>query len=313
MATMMFATELSSVPIITIGEPGSRPLSVLPSTNPLSWRGTSSDKQTITLRARRGWQPLDAAKLWRFRELLWFLALRDIQVRYKQTLLGVFWAVLQPIALMIALTCLRRVMGMGGANDVIFVFAAILPWTFFAASVTGSTNSLVANAHMLRKIYFPRLLVPLAAVGAPLMDYAVSFCVLFLMMTLPWFAIAPTWQFALLPLLVLTTIIAALGVGVMLSALTVAYRDFRYVVTLLVQLWFFATPVIYSLDDIPERFRFVMWFNPMGGTIEAFRDAVMGTPIDYVAWAVSAQSAMLCFIVGLIYFCRAERRFADIV
>ncbi len=189
---------------------------------------------TTVLRPRQGWQPINLSKLWRFRELLWFLALRDIQVRYKQTVLGVAWALVQPIALMIALTAVRQFI-LGGEADPVFVFAAILPWTFFAASVTGSTNSLVANAHMLRKIYFPRLLIPVAAVGAPLVDFGIAFLVLIAMMLLPWFGVALTWQLALL---VVATAIAALGVGIALSALTVAYRDFRYVVTLLVQLWF---------------------------------------------------------------------------
>ena len=263
------------------------------------------------LRPRRGWQMPALARLWQYRELLGFLSLRDIQVRYKQTLLGAFWAVLQPLAMMVALTALRTIMGMGGPQVPVLIFAALLPWTFFAASVTASTNSLVANSHMLRKIYFPRLIVPVAAVGAPLLDYGIAFGVLAAMMW--WFEVAFTWELLLLPLLVVTTMIAALGVGVMLSALTVRYRDFRYVVTLLIQLWFFATPVIYSVGEMPEQYQWLMMLNPMGGTIEAFRAAVMGTPIDFVAWAVSAQVALLCLLLGLIYFGRAERKFADVV
>jgi len=274
-------------------------------------QGDDTQVLTTVLEPRQGWQTIPFAKLVRYRELLWFLALRDIQVRYKQTALGVIWAVIQPVALMIALTGLRKVMGMGGAADPVYVFAAILPWTFFSAAVTGSTNSLVNNAHMLGKVYFPRLIVPLAAVGSPLMDYIVSFTVLAAMML--WYGIAPSALLLLLPLLVMTTITAALGVGILLSALTVAYRDFRYVVTLLVQLWFFATPVIYSMSDMPEHWQWLMWLNPMGGTIEAFRSAVMGTPVDFTAWAVSSQVAALCLVVGLIYFTRAERRFADII
>ena len=272
--------------------------------------GAGAPVETV-LRARRGWQPVALANLWRYRELLGFLSLRDIQVRYKQTVLGAAWAVLQPVAMMVALTALRTIMGMGGATVPVLIFAALLPWTFFAASVTASTNSLVANSHMLRKIYFPRLIIPLAAVGAPLLDYGVAFVVLAAMMW--WFQVAFTWQLLLLPLLVVTTIVAALGVGVMLSALTVKYRDFRYVVTLLIQVWFFATPVIYCVAEIPEPYRWLMMLNPMGGTIAAFRAAVMGTPIDLVAWAVSAQVALLCLLLGVIYFGRAERQFADVV
>jgi len=213
--------------------------------------------------------------------------------------------------MMIALTALRTIMGRGGDQVAVFIFAALLPWTFFASSVTASTNSLVANSHMLRKIYFPRLIIPIAAVGAPLLDYGISFVVLAAMMW--WFQMAFTWQLLLLPALVVTTMIAALGVGVMLSALTVKYRDFRYVVTLLIQVWFFATPVIYCVGELPLQYRWLMMLNPMGGTIEAFRSVVLCTPVDYVAWAVSTQVAMLCLLIGLIYFGRAERQFADVV
>ena len=272
---------------------------------------SNPDPAETILRPHRRWSVSELAKLWRHRELLGFLALRDIKVRYKQTLLGALWAVLQPVAMMIALTALRTIMGMGGDRIPVFIFAALLPWTFFAASVTASTNSLVTNAHMLRKIYFPRLIIPVAAVGAPMLDYGISFAVLAAMMW--WFQVAFTWHLLLLPLLIGSTVVAALGVAVMLSALTVKYRDFRYVVTLLVQLWFFATPVIYCVQEIPARYQWAMMLNPMGGTIEAFRAVVLGTPIDFVAWAVSAQVAVLCLLVGLVYFHRAERKFADVV
>ncbi len=285
-------------------------MSGLPNIRTFSDLGSPVSLLTV-LAPRRGWQPLDLKLLWRYRELMGFLALRDIQVRYKQTVLGVLWAVIQPVAMMVMITALRRIMGRDGDNDLVFVFAGVLPWTFFAASVTGSTNSLVANAHMLRKIYFPRLILPLAAVGAPLLDYAICFGLLVILIW--WFGVAVTWQLLLLPILVVTTIVAALGVGVLLSAMTVAYRDFRYVVTLLVQIWFFATPVIYSINEVPSQHQWLLWLNPMGGTIAAFRAAVLGTPIDVQAWTVSAMVAALCLIVGLIYFSRAERRFADIV
>ena len=286
-------------------------MSSLPGIRCLSGGYESAEPVETVLRPRAGWSPAELVKLWRYRELLGFLSLRDIQVRYKQTLLGALWAVLQPIAMMVALTALRTIMGRGGDQVAVFIFAALLPWTFFAASVTASTNSLVANAHMLRKIYFPRLIVPISAVGAPLLDYGISFVILAAMMW--WFGVAFTWQLLLLPLLVVTTVVAALGVGVMLSALTVKYRDFRYVVTLLIQVWFFATPVIYSVHEIPARYQWLMMLNPMGGTIEAFRAAVLGGPIDYIAWAVSTQVALLCLLVGMVYFGRAERQFADVV
>ncbi|MBL4701364.1 MAG: ABC transporter permease [Phycisphaeraceae bacterium] len=270
-----------------------------------------SPTPTKILKASKGWQPIEFAKLFQYRELLWFLALRDIQVRYKQTLLGAFWAVIQPLALMIVLTAVRYIMGRGQAISPVFIFAAILPWTFFSSTVIGSTNSLVSNAHMLRKIYFPRLILPLASVGSPLLDYAISFGVLVLMML--WYQVTLTWSLLFLPVLIFSTIIAALGVGVLLSALTVSYRDFRYVVTLLIQLWFFATPVIYSLHELPVHYQWIMWLNPMGGIIEGFRSVILGNPIDWIAWAVSTQVATLCLLLGLIFFTRVEKRFADIV
>jgi len=310
---VMSVTVMRPAPTVLTGSgaEGANWLSSIPVIRTLSGDWGKPEPAETVLQPRRRWSVSELAKLWRHRELLGFLALRDIKVRYKQTLLGAFWAVLQPVAMMVALTALRTIMGMGGKQIPVFIFAALLPWTFFSASVTASTNSLVTNAHMLRKIYFPRLIVPVAAVGAPMLDYTISFAVLAAMMW--WFQVAFTWELLFLPLLIFSTVIAALGVGVMLSALTVKYRDFRYVVTLLVQLWFFATPVIYCVQEIPLRYQWMMMLNPMGGTIEAFRAVVLGTPIDFVAWAVSAQVAVLCLLLGLVYFHRAERKFADVV
>ena len=256
------------------------------------------------LQARRGWQTIDLARLWRFRDLLLFMALRDIKVRYKQTALGAVWAVLQPFAMMVVIAVfLGR---FTGVTSPVFLYAGLLPWTFFAASVNGSTNSLVSNAGMLRKIYFPRLILPVAAVGAPLMDYMVAFTVLAGLMA--WYGVAPTFDILLLPLLVLLTVVAALGVGVTLSAMTVRFRDFRYVVPFLIQVMFFATPVIY-----PIHLPWLVRLNPMGGTIAAFRAAVTGEPIDFVALACSGAIACIMLAVGLALFARAERKFADLV
>ena len=251
-----------------------------------------------------GWRAIDLAGLWRHRELLLSMAMRDIRVRYKQTALGALWAVIQPFVLMVVIAVfLGRITGV---RDPVFLYAGLLPWTFFAASVTGSTNSLIANAPMLRKIYFPRLVLPLAAVGAPLLDYAVAFIVLIALMA--WYGVAPGVEIALLPVLVAMTVIAALGVGVALSSLTVRYRDFRYVVPFLVQVWFFVTPVAY-----PIHHTWLLRLNPMGGTIAAFRASVMGQPIDYVALGCSSTVAVVLLLIGLSYFTHAERQFADLV
>lgn len=268
------------------------------------------------LRSRTPWQSIDLVRLWRFRDLLWVLALRDIQVRYKQTALGAAWAVLQPVVTMVVLSAFfGRFLGVadktGGIPYPIFLYAGLLPWMFFTSAVTASSQSLVGNANLLRKVYFPRLLLPMASVGAPLVDYAVSFLVLLAMMA--WYHVGLTASILLLPLLVLNTIVAALGVGVLLAALTVSYRDFRFVVPFLLQVWFFVTPVIYPVTVLPGWVRKVLALNPMQGTIEAFRAAVLGRPIDGPLWSVAAATSILCLMAGVAYFARAERRFADIV
>lgn len=277
-----------------------------------------TERSSITLRPRRGMQSIELAKLWRFRELLWFLALRDIKVRYKQTALGALWAVVQPFVMMVVLsTFLGRVIDINmedktsGVPYPIFLYAGLLPWTFFAAAVTASTNSLVSNAHMLRKAYFPRLLMPLSSIGVPLIDYAVSFSVLLGLMG--WYHVMPTSSLLLLPVLVLISVVATLGVGVALSGLTVSYRDFRYVVPFMLQVWFFATPVIWPVTIVSEKYHWFLRLNPMGGTIEAFRASVLGTPIDYGALGISAAVAVLTLVVGLAYFSVAEKKFADVV
>ena len=263
------------------------------------------------LRPRRGLQPIDPARLWRFRDLLWMLALRDIQVRYKQAALGALWAVFQPLVLMVVFrTFLGRYTG---RVDPVELFCVLVPWMFFSASVVAASNSLIGNADLLRKVYFPRLIAPLASVGAPLLDFAIAFVVLFGLMA--WFGTVFSWQLALLPLLVASTIIAALGVGILMAALTVSYRDFRFVVPFLVQLGLFITPVIYPIT-MPaghEHWNRLLNLNPMFGVIECFRAAVLSEPMDWIGWAISTAVGVLLLIVGLQTFSRTERRFADVV
>ena len=268
------------------------------------------------LRPRRGWQPLALGKLWQYRELMGFLAMRDIKVRYKQTALGALWAIIQPLVMMVVLsTFFGRVIDMedktGGVPYPIFLYAGLLPWTFFAAAVSASTHSMINHANMLRKVYFPRLVIPLSSVGAPLVDYVVAFAVLLGLMG--WYQIIPTAQILLLPLLVLITIVASLGVGIGLSGLTVSYRDFRYVVPFMLNVWFFMTPVVWPVKIVSQQYRWLLRLNPMGGTIEAFRSAVLGHAIDWGALAISCCMALICLVLGLLYFNRAERRFADVV
>jgi len=268
------------------------------------------------LRPRRGWQRIDLAELWRYRDLLVALALRDVQVRYKQTALGVAWAVIQPLVTMVVFSVLfGQLLNLAQHTDgvpyPIFLFAGLLPWTFFSATVTASSNALVNNAAMIQKVYFPRLLMPIAAAGAPLIDYAVASVVLLGMMA--WYGVTVSWPMLLLPALAASTVLPALGVGVLVAGLNVSYRDFRHVVPFLIQVWFYLTPVLVPVSVAPPRYQWLVHLNPLAGTISAFRSAVLGTPIDLGAWSVSLASSLGFAAVALAYFSRAERRFADVI
>lgn len=282
--------------------------------NQVTFIATASEEIT-RIEPRHGWQRLDLSGLWRYRDLLWFLMLRDVLVRYKQTVLGAAWAVIQPLAMMaVASIFFGRLLGVAAKVPVpypIFFFSGMLAWTFFSGAVAAASMSLVNNAQMLRKIYFPRLIVPIASIGVPAIDLIVSALVLVAMMI--WYDVAITWQLMLLPLLSMTMLAAALGVGLLLAALNVAYRDFRYVVPFMLQLWFFVTPVIFPVTIVPVQWQWLLQLNPMGGTIEAFRAAILGTSINYGAWALSTLASCILLFLGLIYFHRTERRFADVV
>jgi len=277
--------------------------------------GRPPGRRTV-IRAGGGPRWSRLAELWRYRDLLLLLATRDLKVRYKQTVLGVLWAVLQPLVTMVVLHIFfGRVLGVAqhveGVAYPVFLFAGLVPWTLFATAVAASSESLVNEAGLLRKVYFPRLVMPIASVGAPLADYVLASIVLLGMMA--WFAVSVTWQIALLPLVMASTLIAVLGIGVLLSALTVRYRDFRHVVPFLVQTLFFLTPVIYPVTMLPERWRWVLHLNPMSGPIEASRAAILGTPMDAVGWATSTIVGLGLLTLGVFCFTQTERRFADLV
>ena len=268
------------------------------------------------LKPRSGWQMIDFRQLWQFRELLGMLALRDVKVRYKQTILGASWAIIQPVTMMVVMSLFfGRFANMddhvGNVPYPIFLYAALLPWTFFASAVISSTNSMVANSPMLRKIYFPRLIMPLSATGTPLVDYLMAFVVLLGLMV--WYSVSVSWQLALLPILVVLTVTCALGVGLILAAVTVRYRDFRYLVPFMIQIWFFSTPVIYPNSMVPERWQWVIQLNPMSGIISAFRACILNTPIGWEQLGLSTLIAVTSLIVGLFYFNQAQRDFADLV
>lgn len=274
------------------------------------------------IRASRGYAGIRWGEIWRYRELLYFLTWRDVKIRYKQTVLGAAWAILQPFLTMVVFSLIfGRLAGLGqktgGVAYPIYVYVGLLPWTFFANSIGTSGHSLVASTNLITKVYFPRLIIPLSAVMAGLVDLAFSFLVLGGMMI--YYGVPLSWQVCLVPLLLVGTMLTATGVGAILSALTVAYRDFRYVIPFMLQLWFFVTPVIYPASLIPKKWLWLTALNPMAGLIEGFRSALLsGTPASHAValWpslGVSLVVATLLFLAGAAYFTTLERRFADII
>jgi lipopolysaccharide transport system permease protein len=266
------------------------------------------------IRPTRGWRSLDLKELWAYRELLWVLTLRDVKVRYKQTALGVGWAVIQPVMMMVVFSIffghLARLPS-DGLPYPIFAYAALLPWTFFSNSLSGSSNSILGSSSLISKVYFPRLIIPLASVGSWIIDFLIASLILLAMML--WYGVGWSWNLLAVPPLVLAVTLAALGAGTLLSALTVAYRDFRHVVPFMLQLWMFATPVVYPASMVPEQWRWALDINPMAGFVDGFRSAFLGRPFDGAALAISSSVAVVMFFIGIAYFEKVERRFADII
>ena len=263
---------------------------------------------------RSGWAPIDVAELWEFRELLGFLIWRDVKLRYKQTVLGAAWAILQPVSTMLIFTLLFGRWGRMPSDGLpysVFAFAALIPWTFFANTVAGSSASLTGNAHLISKVYFPRLLISLSTLGTGLIDLLVALAVMFGMMG--WFGIAPTWQLLALPMALALTAAVAFGVGSALAALCALYRDVRFVIPLLTQLWMFASPVIYPLSFVPESWHQIFYLNPLVGAIGAFRSALLGVPFDWPAIAAASVVTLGISWLSLTYFRSVERRLADLI
>ncbi len=265
----------------------------------------------IILEPRSGWQPIHFKDLWEYRELLWTLALRDVRVRYKQTVLGAAWAIIQPLANTIVFVVFFSGYAPAGVTPQIFFFAGLLPWQLFATSVTNASNSLVGSQQLITKIYFPRLVIPLAAVVTSLIDFAISLVVLGLMMG--FYRVAPSPMIFLAPVFVVLAFLAALAVGLWLSALNVEFRDVRYVVPFLVQFWLFVTPVIYPASHFKKLWvRVLLSVNPMSGAVEGFRWCVLGTERPSGMLLASVGMVAILLVGGLYYFRRMERTFADI-
>lgn len=275
--------------------------------------GAPSRRLTV-IEPTAGWRAVNFGELWANRELLYYLTWREIKVRYKQTVLGSAWAILQPVMTTLVFNLVFGTFGkMAEGVDVpypVFLYAALLPWTFFATSVTQGALSLIQSRNMLSKIYFPRLLIPWGSVGGQSADFGISFLVMIGMMA--WFRIPPTWNLLLLPLVAAGTIVAALATATLLSALSVTYRDFRYLVPFVIQLWMFACPVPYDIAKVPEKWRFWYALNPMAGMVDGFRSALLGQPIHWSILSTSLLSIGLLTLLSLAYFRRCERRFADI-
>jgi lipopolysaccharide transport system permease protein len=284
--------------------------------NPAYSSGPHNEPSLTVIQAKPGWQIVDFGELWRFRELLGFLVWRDVKVRYKQTVLGAAWAVLQPFAQMVVFSLFfgrLAEMPSGSVPYPLFVFAALLPWTFFANSITTAGGSLISHQNMITKVYFPRLFMPASVIGAALVDFAIACGMLACLMA--YYQVIPSWTIVALPVVLTGLALAATGVGTMLSALTVSYRDFRYVVPFMIQIWMFATPCIYMdvASKLSPRWQWVLPLNPAYGLIENFRNATLGRPLNGYSLAVSLTMAALVLFAGCMYFRRVERTFADII
>jgi len=271
------------------------------------------------LKPAKGLAALNLKDLWDYRELIYFLTWRDLKVRYKQTLLGFTWVLLQPVINMVVFTILfGQLLNVptGGIPYPIFSFAALLPWLYFASSLSRSSTTLVGSANLISKVFFPRMVIPIAGVLSGLVDFLVSLIVLVGMML--FYKIIPTWNLFLMPLFLLLALLTALGFGLWLSALNVRFRDVNHLVPFIIEIWKYATPVIYGSTLIPEKFRFLLGLNPMTGVVEGFRWAILGS--KYVEnfnpgplFIVSISITLLVLISGVIFFRNTERTFADII
>ena len=257
---------------------------------------------------------IDWQELWRYRDLFWFLIWRDIKTRYAQSILGIGWAIIQPVFSMVVFTLVFGNIAKVNSEGVpyaIFSFCALVPWTFFSNSLTSSSSSLITAKNLITKVYFPRLVIPIAPVLATLIDFSISFVILMGMML--WFGIVPTVWILFVPVLVLLMILTSAGIGMWLTALAIQYRDIRYGANFFVQLLMYGSPVIYATSSVPEKYQLVYSLNPMVGVIEGFRAALLGTramPWEFLG--IGAGMAFVFFITGILYFRRMERYFADV-
>jgi lipopolysaccharide transport system permease protein len=292
--------ELSRVPLVASVEASAAPTHSAP---------------TVVIRPSRRWPSVDLRELWLYRGLFFFLVWRDIKVRYAQTVLGAGWAILQPLLTMFVFSIIFGKFARIPSDGVpypVFSLAALVPWTYFSTALAGASNSLISDKNLITKIYFPRLVIPIAPVLAGLVDFAIAFVMLLLLMV--GYGIFPSASsLALVPILVLVTAMAAAGVGCWLAALNIQYRDIRYVVPFLVQVWMYASPIVYPTSLVPEEYRMLYGLNPMVGVIDGLRSTLLGTgSVDWSTVGMSMLSSACLFITGALYFRRTERIFADV-
>jgi lipopolysaccharide transport system permease protein len=274
-----------------------------------------NEPRTITIKPSTGWAALNLKDLWNYRELIYFFTWRDLKVRYKQTLLGASWAILQPVLTMVVFSIFFGGLAKVPSDGVpypIFSYTALLPWTLFSKALQDASRSLVSSANIISKVYFPRLILPISSTLAGLVDFMIAFVVLLLMMV--FYGIRPTANIWLLPLLILLALVTAIGVSLWLSALNVMYRDVGHMIPFLNQFWMYITPIAYSSSIVPEKWKFLYALNPLAGVVEGFRWALLGTGEGPgITLLISSCIAIQITISGLFYFRRMERKFADLV
>lgn len=271
-------------------------------------------KPLVVIQPTKSWVALNLRDLWHYRDLLYILTLRDIKVRYKQTFLGVAWAIIQPLFTMLVFSLFfGKLAGIesDGVPYPIFAFAGLLPWIFFANAVTNSGNSLVGNSNLITKVYFPRMIIPIASMASGLADFFVAFGLLVLLMI--YYGISFSVNLLMFPILILMTSLSAVGIGMWMSALNVKYRDIRYALPFFIQLGMFATPIIYPVSIVPPKWQWVLSLNPLAGQIGGYRSAIFGTPFDWTALAISAVITLTILIYSAYNFRRMERTFADLI
>jgi lipopolysaccharide transport system permease protein len=282
----------------------------------VSETASSPDVPTTVIEPRRGWQPIDLGEIWHYRDLLFFLAWRDVKVRYKQTVLGALWAIIQPLMNMVLFTVIFGKMANLQAGTTIpyplLTLCAAVPWALFATSLTQAGNSLIQSQNLISKVYFPRLIIPFSSILSGLVDFAIAFALLIIVMLS--YGYVPHWGIITLPLFLVLAVLSAMAVGLWLSALNVEYRDVRYTIPLLTQVWLLVSPVGYLSERIPQQWQTLYGLNPMVSVIEGFRWALLGQkPPSLTMMAISAGAVLVLLVSGLFYFRRMEKTFADLI